>query len=49
LDDAAANIAAMLWAMQAEEEMPDFKEYDESVADDVEMIECPKCGHRFPK
>jgi len=49
LDDTANNIAAMLWALQAEEEMPDFKEYDESVADNVEMIECPKCGHRFPK
>ena len=31
-------------------EIPDeFQEYDESVADDVEMIECPKCGHSFPK
>ena len=28
---------------------PEFKEYDESVADDVAMCECPKCGHRFPK
>ena len=28
---------------------PEFKEYDESVANDVEMIECPKCGHHFPK
>lgn len=28
---------------------PDFKEYDEDVANDVEMIECPECGHRFPK
>lgn len=28
---------------------PDFKEYDESAADDVEMIECPKCGNRWPK
>lgn len=26
-----------------------FKEYDESTADDVEMCECPECGHRFPK
>ena len=30
-------------------EAPEFKEYDESVADDVEMITCPKCGHSFPK
>jgi site-specific DNA-methyltransferase (adenine-specific) len=28
---------------------PEFDEYDESVADDVEMIECPNCGHHFPK
>jgi len=27
----------------------EFKEYDESIADDVEMTECPKCGHSFPK
>lgn len=26
-----------------------FKEYDESVADDVEMIECPHCGKDFPR
>lgn len=26
-----------------------FKEYDESVANDVEMCTCPKCGHEFPK
>lgn len=26
-----------------------FKEYDESTADDVEMCECPNCGHKFPK
>ena len=24
-------------------------EYNESVADDVKMISCPKCGHSFPK
>ena len=28
---------------------PEFKEYDESVADDVEMIECPHCHRSFPK
>ncbi len=27
----------------------EFKEYDESVADEVEYIECPECGHKFPK
>ena len=27
----------------------EFKEYDESVANDVEMITCPHCGQQFPK
>ena len=27
----------------------EFKEYDESAADDVQMLTCPKCGHTFPK
>jgi ParB-like chromosome segregation protein Spo0J len=32
-------------------EMPNiiFPEYDESIADEVEWTECPKCGHKFPK
>lgn len=27
----------------------EFKEYDESVANDVEYCTCPECGHKFPK
>ena len=27
----------------------EFKEYDESAADDVQLVTCPKCGHTFPK
>ena len=27
----------------------EFKEYDESTADDVKYHECPECGHRFPQ
>lgn len=27
----------------------DFKEFDESAADDVKYCECPECGHKFPK
>ena len=37
---------------QATDAMPDgveFKEYDESIADEVEYLTCPKCGHRWPK
>jgi len=26
----------------------EFKEYDESAADDVKLATCPKCGHSFP-
>lgn len=26
-----------------------FKEYDESVEDEVEWLECPECHHRWPK
>jgi len=36
-------------ALLRELEAPEFKEYDESIADDVEFIECPSCGHSFPK
>ena len=27
----------------------EWKEYDESAADDVQYIDCPHCGERFPK
>lgn len=27
----------------------DFPEYDESIADEVEYIECPDCGAKWPK
>jgi ParB-like chromosome segregation protein Spo0J len=27
----------------------EFKEFDESAADDVQLLTCPKCGHTFPK
>lgn len=46
-NDDAANLALMLEAET--QEAPEFPEYDESVADEVEMLECPECGHRFPK
>lgn len=35
--------------MQAFVDDIQFKEYDESVEKDVEMIECPHCGKSFPK
>ncbi len=27
----------------------DWPEYDESIADEVEYLECPECGHKWPK
>jgi hypothetical protein len=34
-----------------EQKVPDvqFKEYDESVANEVEYLTCPECGHKWPK
>lgn len=30
-----------------QEAPPEFKEYDESIIDDIKMIKCPECGHEF--
>jgi len=38
-----------LEAMMAPEPPDEWREYDESAADDVEFIECPNCGHKWPK
>lgn len=27
----------------------EFKEYDESIENEVQFCECPNCGHKFPK
>lgn len=46
------ELAEILEAAGAELDNPpdvDFKEYDESVADEVKWQECPNCGHKFPK
>lgn len=40
---------ALLAQVTQEAVAPEFKEYDESTADDVEMITCPHCGEEFPK
>jgi hypothetical protein len=45
LDEVQAEFDA---AMAAVPEV-DFKEYDESIADEVQYCECPNCGHQFPK
>ena len=36
-------------AILANLQPPEFPEYDESVADDVEFITCPECGNRWAK
>ena len=33
---------------EAADSIPDFKEYDETVEDDVKYCTCPSCGHKFP-
>lgn len=43
------EIEAILSSVKDQIPDVDFKEYDESVANDVEMCTCPKCGHEFPK
>jgi hypothetical protein len=40
------DLDRLLFVVQADKEQ---KEYDESVESEVEYIECPKCGHKFPK
>lgn len=52
VNTSSASIQAMLSELASKNgigPVPDFKEYDESVADEVEMITCPHCGKTFPK
>lgn len=44
-----AALQAMLANLAGAAPDIEFKEYDESAADDVQYCECPNCGHRFPK
>lgn len=45
----AAQLSQMLGAEQAEQIAPEFKEYDESVADGVSVCECLTCGHKHAR
>jgi hypothetical protein len=54
--DAGLDLAAVgfdadeLAALLAGTELPgEFREYDESIADEVKYCTCPQCGHRFPQ
>ena len=38
----ANNLKEMLGA---DDELPDFKEYGEDIADGIEVCKCPTCGH----
>lgn len=42
------ELAAILQAAADEQLGVEFKEYDESVENDVKYCTCPKCGERFP-
>lgn len=43
------NVAALGAMVESQSEVPEFKEYDESIADEVEYITCPHCNMSFPK
>ena len=43
------ELEALLANMEFDIDGAMSKEYDETIANEVEMIECLKCGHQFPK
>ena len=52
--DAGLDLSGVWWESELKDIIGDvsdveFPEYDEDVADDVEYIECPKCGYKWPK
>lgn len=54
VDTGEAALQEMLSELAAKEGLVDldgveFKEYDESVADEVKFHECPECGHKWPQ
>ena len=49
LEELAAAEGLDLFEPGALPDDADGKEFDESCADDVEMVKCPKCDHEFPK
>jgi len=49
-DTAVMEMLAGLAADNGIVDMPEqWKEYDETAADDIKYCECPNCGHKFPK
>lgn len=47
---ALAGLETAVNAISPDDEPPtEWKEYDETAADDVEFITCPHCGEKFPK
>ena len=53
VDTGSAALQEMLAGLAGEHGVTppnvEFKEYDESVAGEVEYITCPECGHKWPK
>ncbi len=48
IDDDDLRLIKKIMASNLPENV-EFKEYDESVEDEVEYITCSKCGHKWPK
>lgn len=44
-----AEVDRLIAAVDEVPEGADGTEFDESAGDSVPLIECPKCGHQFPK
>ena len=46
LKEFKTGAAALVGFLGAEETAPEFKEYGEDIADDIQVCECPTCGHK---
>lgn len=43
------DLSELLGTVEQRAALPsEFKEFNESAADDVKYLECPQCGHKFP-
>lgn len=51
-DEFSANLSknnSAMWMFLKSENPPDFKEYDESIAEGIEVCKCSNCGHEHAK
>ena len=49
LNDWGKNYSGLKEMIQADQPVPEFKEYDEDIEKEVEYLTCPHCGKTFPK